>query len=215
MSDPYDRRRPQPRDWQPPPPRASYQPRRGQPPPNQPARRPPPRRKGFSPGRVLFFGFLGLALGEAVKWWQDSLSPLFVSLSTVGVAMIPLLVDYARSSQEPASRSDHAPYPGAYRPRPHRRGGALLVGILLLVTVGGGAAYGISWVVGRVTGNENVITDRLVAPVTGTADTLSITVTAVEITDHFTKVAVTAKNDDSMTVQINVWANSQLLVLQG
>jgi hypothetical protein len=210
MSDPYDRRRPQQRDWQPPPQRAPYQPTRSQPPRRQPPRRPPPR-KGFSPGRVLFFGFLGLALGEAVKWWQDSFSPLFVSLSTIGVAMIPLLIDYARSSQEPTAGPDHAPYPGRYRPRPHRRGGALLVGILVLVTVGGGAAYGISWGIGRLTGNETVIADRLVEPVTGTADTLSVTVTAVQATDHFTKVAVTAKNDDSMTVSIKVWSSSQLV----
>lgn len=122
-----------------------------------------------------------------------------------------MLIDYAGSSQEPTSRPDHASYPGRYRPRPHRRGGALLVGVLVLVTVGGGGVYGISWGGGRLTGNETVIADRLVAPITGTADTLSVTVTTVQTTDHFTKVGVTAKNDDSMTVSIKVWSSSQLV----
>jgi hypothetical protein len=137
---------------------------------------------------------------------------VFVSLCTVGVAMIPLLVDYARSSREEPTRGPgHAGYPEAHRPRPHRRGGALLVGILVLVVLGGGAAYGISWVVGRVTGNETVIADRLAEEVTGTADTLSVEVTSVEVTDHFTKVGVSARNDDAMTVLISVWANAQLV----
>jgi hypothetical protein len=160
------------------------------------------------PGRVLLCGFVGLVLGEVVKWWEDSLSPLFVSLCTVGVAMIPLLVDYAGSAREPDPGPYRSPYPP---PRPRRRGGALLVGVLVLVTVGGAGAYGISWAVGRVTGNETVIADRLVAPVDGKADTLTVTVTSVEVTDHFTKVGVSARNDDAMSVDINVWASSHLI----
>jgi hypothetical protein len=87
----------------------------------------------------------------------------------------------------------------------------LLVIILIVLVLGGGAAYGISYGISYATGNETVLADRLVAPVSGKAAGVTVTVEKVEVTAHYTKVNVTAVNQNRASATLPLFGNCQLI----
>jgi hypothetical protein len=93
--------------------------------------------------------------------------------------------------------------------------GALVVVLVVIggggLVVGGAARYGMGW----ITGNERG-SDRLVAPVTAHVGGLSLTVTRVEQTTHFTRVTVTVKNQSDIAVTMPIdGGNCQLIAGDG
>jgi hypothetical protein len=183
-------------------------------------------RTRITPILALIFGVLGLAIGELIKLWQDDVSPLLSAALSVAGGTLPLIIDYLKNvgSQQddrpprpPAYRPGYPtqPWPGQYRtpppPRRTRSGGWLLVTILIVLVLGGGAAYGISYGISYATGNETVLADRLVAQKTGKAAGVTVQVEKVEITAHYTKVKITATNQNRASVTLPLFGNCQLI----
>ncbi|WP_410594427.1 hypothetical protein [Amycolatopsis sp. lyj-23] len=165
-------------------------------------------RRGPSPLVVFVFSAVGLLVGEAVNWFKD-VGPVFSSVCTVVAGLIPLLLDYWKSvAEEPAPGRGRAGAPS------YDRGGTAagrVLGVLVFIVVAGAAAYGISWGVGYVTGNETVRAERLVSPVAGRADSMTITVEGVGVTDHYTKVRISAVSRAPTAVDVGVGHDCQLV----
>jgi hypothetical protein len=174
---------------------------------------------------ALIFGVLGLAIGELIKFWQNDVSPLLSAGLSVAGGTLPLIIEYLKNlgtqdNERPTApppynpRYPGQPWPGRYRPPPPRRGrsgGWLLVMILAVLVLGGGAAYGISYGISYATGNETVLADRLVRPATGKAAGVTITVEKVEVTAHYTKVKITATNENQVSATLPLFGNCQLI----
>jgi hypothetical protein len=199
----------------------------------------------LSPGKVLVYGIVGVALGEGVKAVSDyaikqHASPYIVVGLGIAGGSIPLLInllktDPARPVPAPAGaavgRATVGRHPGApsqpsqpsqpFQPsRSDRRGGAapLAAAVLVLALVAGaayGIAVGVQWGVGMLSGSERPIADRLVKPATGTAGPLTVTVDKFEITGHFTKVTVQATNQGSTPITIHLYGSCQLIGADG
>ena len=102
-----------------------------------------------------------------------------------------------------------------WRPRPMSVVGALVVATVVIggggLAISGVARYGMAW----VTGNERG-PDRLVSPVTAKLRGLSLTVTRVEQTPHFTRVTVTVRNQSSSAVTMPIdGGNCELIAGDG
>lgn len=171
----------------------------------------------MKPGKVLMFGLAGLVLAQLIAYWQQSANPLLASVLTVAAGSIPLLIEYAKQRESATvATGEHAsithssarPTPGAPA-RPFGFGG-LVLGLALLVALGGGLAWGASYLLGRVTGTEHT-TARLVAPVSGKAGALVVRVDEVGVGDHTTQLLVTATNRAEFGVKIPLYNNCQLL----
>ncbi len=174
------------------------------------------------PGKVLLFGLLGLVLGEVIALWQQSASPLLSAVLTVVAGAIPLVIDYVKDAQGapipaplPRPVGPYYPHPPSYPPPRARRPavglGMFLVGLLVLVAVGGGVAYGASYVVGLFTGNEASQVQRLARPVSGEAGALTVRVDQVGVSDHYTRLRVAATNEAGFPVTIPLFDNCQLV----
>jgi hypothetical protein len=88
----------------------------------------------------------------------------------------------------------------------------LVAGLVLLLLCGGGAAaatYGVGFLGGFITGDERG-TDVLAQPGTATEGPLTLTVTGVEQTRHFTRVHLTAANSGEDTLSLPVFGYTQL-----
>lgn len=185
-------------------------------------------RTRITPILALVFGVLGLAIGELIKLLQEDVSPLLSAGLTVAGGTLPLIIDYLKDtgSREdsrpppyyPAQPSQHwpgQPWPPRYHappPPPRPRSGVwLLVTVLIVLVVGGGAAYGISYGISYATGNESVEADRLVAPATGKAAGVTVTVERVAETAHYTKVTVAATNQNRASVTLPLFGNCQII----
>lgn len=138
---------------------------------------------------------------------------LVVPVVGVTVAMVTALVQ-AFSAAEAPSQGAPAPYPGQAPPvgapptyrqygRREQRGTplllALVIGLLVLGIGGIAVTQGVRFAVGYITGNE-AGTDRLVQPVTGSSNGLTVTVEHVWHTRHFTRVQATTTNNRGMSV---------------
>jgi hypothetical protein len=183
-------------------------------------------RTRITPILALVFGVIGLAIGEVLKLWQDDLSPLVSAGLTVAGGTLPLIVDYLKDSgghQDSQASRPRAEYPGyryqpyhpyqePYRPPPpHSSGKWLLVALLVVIVIGGGAAYGISYGISYATGNETVQAERLVAPASGTALGVTVSVEKVDVTAHYIKVRLTATNRNRQTATLPLFGNCQLI----
>jgi hypothetical protein len=172
-----------------------------------------------SAAKVLLFGLVGLIVGELVTLWQDGASPLLSAALSVLAGSIPLIGEYLkndggdRSERTPAGNARGAgrmpPQPPVRHPGP--RLGVLVGWLVGLVLVVGGAAYGISYGIGYVTGDERVVEDRLAAPASGRAGPLTISIESVGVTDHYTKVTLTAVNTSDTPLTIPLFGNCQLI----
>jgi hypothetical protein len=83
--------------------------------------------------------------------------------------------------------------------------------VLVLVCAGGalGITAGVQWLGGYFTGNESG-PNVLVGPASGSAGELTLTVTDVWVTAHFTRVQVTASNTGAATLTLPLFKNAQL-----
>jgi hypothetical protein len=184
-------------------------------------------RTRITPVLALIFGVLGLAIGEVIKLLQGDASPLLSAGLSVAGGTLPLIIDYLKDvgSQDsnrpqpynqgyPNQQWPGQPWPPRYRTPPPRRtrsGTWLLVTVLVVLVLGGGAAYGISYGISYATGNETIKADRLVAPVTGKAAGVTMRVERVAETAHYTKVTITTTNQNRASVTLPLFGNCQLI----
>nr|BFE49921.1 hypothetical protein GCM10017745_33480 [Saccharothrix mutabilis subsp. capreolus] len=89
--------------------------------------------------------------------------------------------------------------------------GPFAAAAFVLLVVGGGTAYALSWTIDRITSGESVRAQRLGQPVEGTLGPLSLKVEKVEVTDNFTKVAFTAVNRGAMAAKVSVVDSCRLV----
>ncbi len=186
----------------------------------------------MKPGKVLLFGVFGLIVAQLIAFWQQSASPLLAAVLTVAAGSIPLVLAYLKDSRsakaaspEPRLQQQPAyiqPYSGPQYPpavaqldrepteRRRFRFGSLVVGLLVLALVGGGIAYGASYAVGRITGNEPSVEQRLAKPVSGAAGALTVRIDEVGVSNHYTHVRLTATNRANFPVTIPLFNNCQL-----
>jgi hypothetical protein len=156
--------------------------------------------------------------------WQVFLVPAAgVLIAGVKAGLDAIASDTDRSSTPDPPTVGYADHGGGmYGPRPvavprkrHVPVVAVLA-VLLLVCGGGGLAVtaAVHYVYGWVTGNE---TGRVVfqGQASGKASALTVTVTQVMITRHFTRLDVTVQNAGSETVTLPLYRNSQLVGADG
>jgi hypothetical protein len=103
--------------------------------------------------------------------------------------------------------------PPLVQQRAKRRGLPALLGVLIMLVVcGGGVAgvtYGAQYVGSLVTGEETG-TNVLVAPQSATVGALTLTVKAVTLSAHYTRVDMTAANAGTSELNLPVFDNCQL-----
>ncbi len=83
---------------------------------------------------------------------------------------------------------------------------AVLAALLVLGVAGYGAAVGVRYAVGRITGNERGV-ERLAAPRSGKSGRVTVTVTSVVHTPHFTRVGLTVSNGEEQPATLTVFHN--------
>ncbi|WP_433262180.1 hypothetical protein ACQPZF_28770 [Actinosynnema sp. CS-041913] len=170
-----------------------------------PARRtgPPPRvRKRFlTPGRVVRSLLPALAVTAVVKTVLPTTSPLVTAALAIALGAPPLAVDLVR--ELPGVRARGA--------GPN----ALLRVALVLLAVGGAAAWLATSAVDRVTAHEEVLAGRLAAPAAGEVGPLVATVEDVRVTENFTKVTVSAVNRSALAAKVSVVDSCRLVGADG
>jgi hypothetical protein len=161
-------------------------------------------------GVCALIPLIGNVVASFLTVWTGGAGWLVVPLVGVAVAMLTALIQaYASAPAIP-----RAPEPGPALPEisTYRKYGgreqrgtplalALVIGLLALGGGGWAVTEGVRLAVGYVTGNEPG-TDRLVQPVDGTADGLTLTVENVWHTWHFTRVRVAAENDSATSLSL-------------
>ncbi|MCU1418078.1 MAG: domain containing protein [Schumannella sp.] len=145
---------------------------------------------------------LSLAAGVIVQF-TTNLTGWGPWLAIGALALVAALAEWLRQVLT-------APRPGRVRAgfeekiEPHRRTPAA-AGLLLTVVVIGGlgfaAAAGVGYLSGFITGNESGA-ERLAAPVTADFDGVSVTVSSVSHTPHFTRVSVAITNGLPNTIDL-------------
>ncbi|GAA1338457.1 hypothetical protein [Saccharothrix algeriensis] len=166
-----------------------------------PARRPGPparpRRRFPTPGRAALSLFIALVVAVTASVAHPVMTPLTTGGLAVALGCAPLLVDLPREL------------------RAARAGGAGLVPAVLataaLLGVGGCLAYGTTVAVDRVTAQEAVLGERLVAPAAGGVGPLVATVERVSVTEHFTKVTLSAVNRSALAAKVGVVDSCRLV----
>uniref|UniRef100_UPI0031D33CA9 hypothetical protein n=1 Tax=Saccharothrix mutabilis TaxID=33921 RepID=UPI0031D33CA9 len=156
------------------------------------------RRRFLTLGRAVLFGGIALVVGGVVKLLVPAMTPLLTAGLAVALGAVPLIVDLLRELPE----------------RRRARGatmGPFAAAAFVLLVVGGGTAYALSWTIDRITGGEGVRAQRLGQPVEGTLGPLSLKVEKVEVTDNFTKVTFTAVNRGAMAAKVSVVDSCRLV----
>jgi hypothetical protein len=166
-------------------------------------------------GLCALIPLLGNVAASFVTTRTGGGSWLVVPVVGVAVAMVTALIQAFGTAEAPAQPAP-APYPSqappggappTYQQYGRREQGgtplilALVIGLLVLGIGGIAVTQGVRFAVGYVTGNEPG-TDRLVQPVTGSSDDLTITVEHVWHTRHFTRVQATTTNGGGMSVAL-------------
>jgi hypothetical protein len=177
---------------------------------------PPLRIGGLSAGIVLL---ANMAVSFAID--SNDLSRwLMVPVVGAGAGIIAVAVARAPKTElTPIEQAIRGVEPERARRGPHMRAmsAAGATAAVLLVIGGGGLVvsdvtrYAMAW----VTGNERG-PDRLVSPVTAHAGGLSLTVTRIEQTPHFTRVSVTVRNQSNVAVTMPIdGGNCELIAGDG
>lgn len=133
-------------------------------------------------------------------------SPLIVAGVTIIAGFVPALIDLAHAKRGNTPGSDPS-----NRTRSTAGVTSLAVVLLVIITVGGGAAYTVSYGVARVTGNETVEVQRMSQQASGRAGPLRVTVESVGITGHYTKVEMVAVNGGKAPVRIQLFGSAQFI----
>lgn len=162
----------------------------------------PRRRKRFlTLGRAVLFVGIALVVGGVVKLLLPSMTPLLTAGLAVALGAVPLIIDLLRELPE----------------RRRARGatmGPFAAAAFVLLVVGGGTAYVLSWTIDRITSDETVRAQRLGAPVEGSLGPLVAKVEKVEVTDNFTKVTFTAVNRSAIAAKVSVVDSCRLIAGQ-
>ncbi|MQA24157.1 MAG: hypothetical protein GEU94_01510 [Micromonosporaceae bacterium] len=167
---------------------------------------------------------------SAAQTWQFVLVPSLALVIVGAKAGITAMIKSTGERQQQPEIPGQQPGPGwrqprpgwqqpeRPQPRPRRVGIPLAAGLLvLLVFCGGGglaAMYGVGYGYGWVTGNEDG-ENWLVARASGETGPLTLTVREVTVTRHFTKVAVTAKHSNDMSISLSLYQNCRLVAANG
>jgi hypothetical protein len=191
------------------------------------------RRKGL--GWSMFFAalaFLVSNLGTTLINWLTTIfvSPVQTALisTTIGllVVFIGVLIDHAKSGEEPEQspppvvyRPGYPPYRPA-QPKPIRRTSWAMALVLILVLCGGGGfalTVGTQWAFGKALcfldpvrkgGGEQ----RLAQPVSETAGALTLDVLAVDVSECGIAVQLHAANGGKDSLSLPVFGNSHLTI---
>ena len=167
------------------------------------------------PGRALVIGMVGLIISLGIGYWQQSASPVLAAVLTFAAGAIPLVIDYIKAVAEkaPVSRDPHD-YGTSPPAAPGRRQGpglgSLVASLIMILVIGGGIAYGVTYAFGLITGNEPSV-PRLEEPVSGAAGALDVRIDEVGVGDHYTHVRLTATNGADFPVTIPLFDNCQLV----
>jgi hypothetical protein len=114
---------------------------------------------------------------------------------------------------QPGSVPPYGATPPIVQPRAKRRGLPVLLGVLILLVVCGGGVAGVTYAaqyVGSLVTGEESGTNVLVEPQSATVGALTLTVKAVTLTAHYTRVDMTAANGGSSELTLPVFDNCQL-----
>jgi hypothetical protein len=100
--------------------------------------------------------------------------------------------------------------PGYSSPAPSgSRGGGRAVAAIIVILLLVASVFAVRFAFGYVTGREPGV-DRLVKPVSARNGALTLTVDKVEVTRHFTRVEMSAKNTGRDALSLPVFSNAQL-----
>jgi hypothetical protein len=161
-------------------------------------------------GLCALVPLIGNVVATSLKGWTGGATWLVVPVVGVGVAMATALIQAYGSAPAPTPPAPDPSLPPSeydYRRygRQQERGTplalALVIGLLVLGVGGFALTQGVRFAVGYITGNEPG-TDRLVRPVSGSADGLELTVENVWHTRHFTRVEAAARNSSGTSVSL-------------
>lgn len=138
----------------------------------------------------MLFGGIALLVGGVVKLVLPGMTPLLTAGLAVALGAVPLIIDLLRELPERRAKgSTMGPFAAA---------------AFVLLVVGGGTAYALSWTIDRITGDETVRAQRLVTPVEGSVGPLQARIDKVEVTDNFTKITFTAVNRSALAAKVSV-----------
>ncbi|NUT91313.1 MAG: hypothetical protein HOY78_04725 [Saccharothrix sp.] len=138
----------------------------------------------------MLFGGIALVVGGVVKFLLPGMTPLLTAGLAVALGAVPLIIDLVRELPERRAKgSTMGPFAAA---------------AFVLLVVGGGTAYALSWTIDRITGDETVRAQRLGAPVEGSVGPLQVRIDRIEVTDNFTKVTFTAVNRSALAAKVSV-----------
>ncbi|MFI9816064.1 hypothetical protein [Saccharothrix variisporea] len=163
---------------------------------------PPPRRRRrfLTLGRAVLFGAIALLVGGVVKLLVPAMTPLLTAGLAVALGAVPLIIDLLRELPERRAKGSTL--------------GPFAAAAFVLLVVGGGTAYALSWTIDRITSGETVRAQRLAAPVEGSVGPLQARIDKVEVTDDFTKVTFTAVNRSGLAAKVSVVDSCRLTTPQ-
>jgi len=167
--------------------------------------------------------FIAVGLSVAIELFRKDWGNPVAVIAVVALAslsgVLPLFKkdDSDRANRRTPSSPDGGPTYPPRRPQggdARRRGPVPLAvaAVLVLVFCGGGAAaaaYAVQYAGGFITGHEDG-TDVLVSRAQGRSGDLTLAVTRVALTAHFTRVDMTASNSGSGSLSLPVYRNCQL-----
>jgi hypothetical protein len=114
---------------------------------------------------------------------------------------------------QPGTPPPYGATPPVVQQRPRRRGLPVLLGVLIMLVVCGGGVAGVTYAaqyVGSFVTGEETGTNVLVTPQSATVGALTLTVKAVTLTAHYTRVDMTAANAGNSEISLPVFDNCQL-----
>jgi hypothetical protein len=172
--------------------------------------------KGAGPvrlGRVVLIAgiveVIGLAVEAAITFFAGRAlgAPawLLTAVAAMGAGMIKALAEAAGGESGAAAETGARPV--------RRRGVSIPIALFVVVLIGlagYGAAVGVRYGVGYATGHEDAKSaERLVgtARPTGSSGKVSVTVTGLVDTAHFTRVTVRVNNGESIAAKLSLFDN--------
>jgi hypothetical protein len=175
-----------------------------------------PGTKGAGPvrlGRVVLIAgiveVIGLAVEAAITFFAGRAlgAPtwLLTAVAAMGAGMIKALAEAAGGGSGAAAETGARPV--------RRRGVSIPIALFVVVLIGlagYGAAVGVRYGVGYATGHEDAKSaERLVGTVrpTGSSGKVSVTVTGLVDTAHFTRVTVSVDNGESIAATLRLFEN--------
>lgn len=175
-------------------------------------------RRRINVARTILIGVVGSTIplignvvASFVSEWSAAVAWLAVPVTAVVFGVVGAFATAhveRRVPDHPPGATDVPSPPDSYR---HRHRGmslpvGLLVAVLVLAAGGWAVASGTRYAVGWVTGTEDG-PDRLVRPASSTSRGVTLTITAVRHTPHFTRVTATVDNRLKNSISLSLFQN--------